>query len=143
MPLHFTCAILKTTLWLFSVHIVLEVYDGEEMNPESEHSGSSGVTLLAIRQNSASAAGRDRLHMYLCSDHDDRRALTVQVSDSTEERSNRSRTFSLSPICSHFYSARNARIASAVLAPAIPSVRLSVRLSHEWYQYIGRGRLNG
>ena len=30
---------------------------------------------------------------------------------------------------SHFYSARNARIASAVLATAIPSVRLSVRLS--------------
>ena len=29
----------------------------------------------------------------------------------------------------HFYSARNARIASAVLATAIPSVRLSVRLS--------------
>ena len=28
-----------------------------------------------------------------------------------------------------FYSARNARIASAVLATAIPSVRLSVRLS--------------
>jgi len=30
----------------------------------------------------------------------------------------------------HFYSARNARIASAVLATAIPSVRLSVHLSH-------------
>jgi len=30
---------------------------------------------------------------------------------------------------SRFYSARNARIASAVLAAAIPSVRLSVRLS--------------
>ena len=30
---------------------------------------------------------------------------------------------------STFYSARNARIASAVLATAIPSVRLSVRLS--------------
>jgi len=30
---------------------------------------------------------------------------------------------------SHFYSARNARIASAVLATAIPSVRLSVRPS--------------
>jgi len=29
----------------------------------------------------------------------------------------------------HFYSARNARIASAVLATAIPSVRLSVCLS--------------
>jgi len=29
----------------------------------------------------------------------------------------------------HFYSARNARIASAVLAKAIPSVRLSVSLS--------------
>ena len=29
----------------------------------------------------------------------------------------------------HYYSARNARIASAVLAIAIPSVRLSVRLS--------------
>jgi len=34
----------------------------------------------------------------------------------------------------HFYSARNARIASAVLATAIPSVRLSVRLSvTRWY----------
>ena len=31
---------------------------------------------------------------------------------------------------SFFYSARNARIASAELATAIPSVRLSVRLSH-------------
>jgi len=31
---------------------------------------------------------------------------------------------------SNFYSARNARIASAVLATAIPSVRLSVRPSH-------------
>jgi len=30
----------------------------------------------------------------------------------------------------HFYSAHNARIASAVLATAIPSVCLSVRLSH-------------
>ena len=30
----------------------------------------------------------------------------------------------------HFYSARNARIASAVLATAIPSVRLSVCPSH-------------
>ena len=34
------------------------------------------------------------------------------------------------PACKlHFYSARNARIASAVLATAIPSVRLSVGLS--------------
>jgi len=32
-------------------------------------------------------------------------------------------------VCCNFYSARNARIASAVLATAIPSVRLSVCLS--------------
>jgi len=37
-------------------------------------------------------------------------------------------TFGISPHSS-FYSARNARIASAVLATAIPSVRLSVCLS--------------
>jgi len=33
----------------------------------------------------------------------------------------------LKVMCNGFYSARNARIASAVLATAIPSVRLSVR----------------
>ena len=37
------------------------------------------------------------------------------------------RSPSLLPLKSFFYSARNARIASAVLATAIPSVRLSVR----------------
>ena len=40
-------------------------------------------------------------------------------------------TLSLNPktICTRFYKSRNARIASAVLATAIPSVRLSVCLS--------------
>jgi len=35
--------------------------------------------------------------------------------------------FQMANISNSFYSARNARIASAVLATAIPSVRLSVR----------------
>ena len=66
-------------------------YGGKETNPESKHFGDL-IDVFTIRRSTSQSASPTSQSLYLCSP--DGRTLVVQVSDSTDERSNHSKTFS-------------------------------------------------